>query len=78
MDTKTKQLETKARASLRKLRALKDPDLTKVADSLERLMDGASDGGKARAKNLTKKRRKEIASGAAKARWAKRKDKNDA
>lgn len=64
-------METQARRNLKKLRAIGDPDITKVADSLERLMDGASKGGAARAKKLTKKRRKEIATNAAKARWAK-------
>ena len=34
---------------------------------------GAAKGGKARAKKLTRKRQKEIASNAAKARWAKAK-----
>jgi hypothetical protein len=34
---------------------------------------GAAKGGRARAKKLTPKRQKEIASNAAKARWAKRK-----
>ena len=37
------------------------------------LAEFASMGGKARAKKLTPERRKEIASNAAKARWAKRK-----
>lgn len=70
---KTQELESRARANLRKLRALKDPDLVNIADSLERLMDGAAKGGNARAKKLSKKRRVEIATNAANARWAKTK-----
>lgn len=42
-----------------------------VADSLEAFLGGAIAGGNARAKKLTKKRRKEIATNAALARWAK-------
>lgn len=66
--------ETKARRGVRRLReaaAKTFPELVDVADSLEKLLDGASRGGKSRAKKLTKKRRKEIASNAAKVRWAK-------
>lgn len=67
--------ETKARRGVRRLREAaaksKFPELVDVADSLEKLLDGASRGGHARAKNLTKKRRKEIATNAANARWAK-------
>jgi len=75
MDAKTKTLETKARRGIARLRTEVDlekfPEIAGVADSLERLMDGASKGGTARAKKLTKKRRKEIAQKAARARWAK-------
>lgn len=50
------------------------PDFRKaaldIADSLERLLDSASKGGTARAKKLSKKRRSEIASNAARIRWA--------
>lgn len=49
------------------------PEMKAVADSLERLLDGAVKGGNARAKKLSKKRRKEIASKASQARWAKSK-----
>jgi len=69
MKESVKQIETEARANVRKLRAI--PGMEKIADSLTRLMDGASEGGRARAKKLTKKRRKEIATKAARARWAK-------
>jgi hypothetical protein len=75
MDRETKTLETRARRGIRKLRAEIDlekyPEIAGVADSLEALLDGASKGGVARAKKLTKKRRREIAQKAAKARWAK-------
>jgi hypothetical protein len=70
MKEKTKDIETQARKNLVKLRKIKG--MEQIADSLERLMDGAAAGGVARAKKLTKKRRKEIASNAAKARWGKR------
>ena len=46
--------------------------LTAVADGLEELLNSASDGGKARAKKLSKKRRSEIARNAANARWGKK------
>jgi hypothetical protein len=49
--------------------AKKDPAMTEAAKVM------GSKGGKARAKNLTKQRRKEIASEAAKARWADRDEK---
>lgn len=62
-------IESQARVNVRKLRAI--PGMEGLADSLTRLMDGASEGGRARAKKLTKKRRKEIATNAAKARWSK-------
>lgn len=69
--------ETKARKGVRRLREAavksKFPELVDVADSLEKLLDGASRGGNSRAKKLTKKRRREIASNAAKARWGKEK-----
>lgn len=71
MKNTTGQLETKARANLRKLRALGDSDMAAIADRLERLMDGAVEGGHARARKLTKKRRTEIARNAANARWHK-------
>lgn len=48
-------------------------DMKAIADSLEKLLDGASKGGKARAKKLTKKRRSEIARNAANTRWGKSK-----
>lgn len=67
--------ESKARAGIRKLRTEVDlekfPEIAGVADSLESLLDGASKGGTARAKSLSKKRRKEIATKASRARWAK-------
>lgn len=63
----------KIKADLARLRKSPtfQPEIGRVADSLERLLDGATKGGEKRAKNLTKKRRKEIASNAAKARWSK-------
>lgn len=61
------KVETEARANVKKLRAI--PGMEKIADSLTRLMDGASRGGKARAKKLSKKRRIEIARKAANIRW---------
>lgn len=67
MNKKVKQLETETRASVAELRAI--PGMEKLADSFTRLMDGASKGGKARAKKLTKKRRKEIATAAANKQW---------
>lgn len=61
--------------SLNRLRTEVDPkfqpEIGNIADSLESLLDGASRGGTARAKKLTKKRRKEIATNAARTRWAK-------
>lgn len=67
--------ETKARRGVRRLREVAKksdfPELVGVADSLEKLLDGASRGGNSRAKKLTKKRRKEIATNAANARWSK-------
>ncbi len=62
------------------------PPATKPADEAERIRQlrsqaasilgklGASKGGKARARNLTAKKRKEIAVKAAKSRWGKAKD----
>lgn len=44
-------------------------DVRAVADSLEKLLDGAVKGGTVRAKKLSKKRRKEIATAAANKRW---------
>lgn len=67
---KPKTTESEVRASVKKLR--KVPGMEAIADSLERLVDGASKGGAARAKNLSAKRRKSIASKAAKTRWGKR------
>lgn len=67
-----KQEESKIRANLNKLRRVKQfPELTAVADSLERLLDGATKGGNNRAKKLSKKRRSEIAKNASNVRWAK-------
>lgn len=61
--------------NLNRLRLESDPKLRKevaaVADSLERLLKGATKGGNARAKKLSKKRRSEIARKAAQARWGK-------
>lgn len=72
---KPRATEAQARAGIRQLREKIDtkkfPEIGKLADSLERLVDGAARGGNARAKKLTKKRRKEIATNAANARWGK-------
>lgn len=61
--------------NLNRLRLESDPrfreEVTAIADSLERLLEGASKGGRQRAKTLTKKRRSEIARNAANARWNK-------
>jgi len=65
-----KNVETEARQNVAKLKKIKG--MEKIAESLERLMDGAAAGGAARAKKLTKKRRVEIAKKAANARWGKR------
>lgn len=69
MDTKTQKLK----AQLNRLRTEVEPkfqeDMRAVADCLEALLDGASKGGTVRTKRLSKKRRQEIASKAAKARW---------
>lgn len=58
---------------LNRLRVESDPkfraDLTAIADSLQGLLESTAKGGNARAKKLTKKRRKEIATKAANARW---------
>lgn len=68
-----KATEGQARAGIRKLREHVDlkkyPEIGKVADSLEKILDGTVKGGDARAKKLTKKRRKEIATNAANKRW---------
>lgn len=48
------------------------PEMSKLADLLDDLLDGAAKGGRARAKKLSKKRRKEIAVNAAKVRWGKK------
>lgn len=70
-----KASEATARRGIALLRSEVDlekyPEIAGVADSLERLIDGAAKGGTARAKKLTKKRRREIATNAARARWAK-------
>lgn len=67
--------ESQARKNLKRLRAEVDlkrfPEIGKIADSLERLIEGAAKGGDARAKKLSKKRRREIATKAARARWDK-------
>lgn len=47
------------------------PEMSKLADLFDGLLDGAAKGGRARAKKLTKKRRSEIARKAANARWHK-------
>lgn len=47
-------------------------EMSKLADLFDGLLDGAAKGGRARAKKLTKKRRKEIATKAANARWGKK------
>ena len=64
----------KVRQQLQRLRTETDPklrkDITALADCLERLLDGAAKGGRERAKKLSKKRRVEIATNAARARWA--------
>lgn len=69
MESKTQQLKRQ----INRLRTEVDPqfkeDMTAVADSLEALLDAKVKGGTVRAKRLTKKRRQEIASKAAKARW---------
>ncbi len=65
-----------------KLRKNVDPkwrdEITAVADSLEDLVDNAAkefgrSGGRARAKKLSAKRKKDIATDAARARWDKKK-----
>lgn len=59
--------------NLNRLRVESDPkfraELTALADGLQELLEGAAKGGHARAKKLSKKRRKEIATNAANARW---------
>lgn len=67
MNEKTRHDETKARANVRKLRTV--AGMEDVANSFEALLDGASKGGRVRAKKLTKKRRIEIARAAANKRW---------
>lgn len=71
MKSKTQQLKER----VNRLRMDTDPKFRKefiaIADSLDDLLDGAAKGGRVRAKRLSKKRRKEIASNAAKVRWAK-------
>jgi hypothetical protein len=72
-------LRTMKRADIKKgldrLRREVDPRfasaIRKIADNLEDILDGPSKGGNARAKNLSKKRRSEIARNAAKIRWSK-------
>jgi transcriptional regulator of met regulon len=70
MNKKTADTELRARRNVAKLRTIKG--MEKLADSFERLMNGARAGGAARAKKLSKKRRKEIATNAANARWRKK------
>lgn len=48
------------------------PEMSKLADLFDGLLDGAAKGGRTRAKKLTKKRRREIAIHAANARWGKK------
>lgn len=73
MKRKISRGESRARAGIRRLRSEIDlekyPEIEGVADSLERLVNGAARGGNSRAKKLTKKRKKEIATTAAAARW---------
>lgn len=65
-----------AKDAVAKLRTAVAPEfreeISTLADLLDDVLDGAARGGAARAKKLTKKRRKEIASNAAKARWTKK------
>lgn len=74
----TKHEAKKSIARLRKNVAPEfQEDINKVADSLEELVESAAvglgrQGGTVRARNLSKKRRSEIARTAAKARWGKR------
>ncbi len=75
MLTSMKTTVKEIKAQINRLRTDTDPkfarDLGAIADSLDNLVDGASKGGTARAKKLSKKRRKEIATLAANKRWAK-------
>lgn len=60
---------------LDKLKTETDPkfqkEMSAISDGLRGMLDGPRKGGKSRAKRLSKKRRSEIASNAAKARWVK-------
>lgn len=73
MESKTQQL----RKQIDRLRTDVDPkfqpELSKIADELDKMLDGPRKGGAVRAKRLSKKRRKEIAVQAARARWDKSK-----
>lgn len=67
---------TRTQELINRLRAEADPkfkeDMGKLADSLDNLVKGAAEGGRARAKKLTKKRRSEIARNGALVRWGKK------
>jgi len=68
--------QRKVLEQINQLRTESDPKfreaLTRVADGLEAMLKGASNGGKMRKKALSKKRRSEIARKAAQARWGQR------
>jgi hypothetical protein len=72
METKMQKLK----AQINRLRTEVDPkfqpEISTVADELEKKLDGVSKGGTIRAKRLSKKRRREIATKAANARWGKK------
>jgi len=68
---KAKELKTQINRLRTEVDLDKFPEMPKIADCLDKLIDNASRGGNQRAKKLTKKRRKEIATKAAKARWSK-------
>ena len=67
---------TRTQELIDRLRTETDPkfkdDINRLANSLDNLVKGAAEGGRARAKKLTKKRRSEIARKAALARWGKK------
>lgn len=71
MKTKTQELKEQINRLRTEVDPKFQPEMSAVADSLEAMLDGASKGGTVRAKRLTKKRRKEIATKAANARWGK-------
>lgn len=64
-----------AKEAVAKLRTEVDPkfqpEMSKLADLFDGLLDGAAKGGRTRAKKLSKKRRSEIAKNAAIVRWKK-------